>query len=156
MKCICGKRFGIGGGWGPAKRLQSGPVSNIRQIPAPKAASRIQFLLESKCETEPPTEKVLWHGNCSTFEQFTFDISLFTSPACGWDSSIPNPVTNLLTLETFYFLTSKSDPRDLKPETFHQMMRRHDLPNNVQITFYGQITIYSQITFYDDITFMAR
>ena len=39
--------------------LESVPVSNIRQIiTGPKPASRIEFLLESKFETEPSTEKV--------------------------------------------------------------------------------------------------
>ena len=61
--------------------LESVPVSNIRQIiTGPKPAPRIEFLSESKFETEPHTEKVLWHGNCSTFEQFTFDISRSISP----------------------------------------------------------------------------
>ena len=45
-----------------------------------------------------------------------------------WDSSIPTPVTTSLTTRTFYFLTSKSDPRDLWPlRHMIRVIMRHDL-----------------------------
>ena len=56
-------------------------------------------------------------------EQFQ-EKNLFSCPACGWDSSIPTPVTDWLThsltdwltyYKGFYFLTLQSNPRDLWP-----------------------------------------
>ena len=54
----------VRGHWGGLVEVQPtlevGLVSNIRQIiTGPKLASRIEFLSESKFETEPSTEKVL-------------------------------------------------------------------------------------------------
>ena len=51
-----------------------------------------------------------------------------------WDSSIPTPCTSLIT-RSFYFLTSKSDPRDLWPlRHMIRVMMRHDLTNKKTMT----------------------
>ena len=91
---------------------------------------------------------LFWYS--PTFPWFSFLYVSFESCFLAvqtrvWDSSIPTPVTHW---ETFYFLTLKSNPRDLWPlRHLIRVMRKHDLTNILTI-FFAILTIFDNFQFF--------
>ena len=80
---------------------------------------------------DPPTSAATW------WQVGIFCV--FSCIACAWDSSLPTNVRRSDPQNTFYFLTSKSHPRDLWPlRHLIRVMRRRDLTKKTK-TFWEHL-----------------